>query len=324
MFWPWREQTDPSNSKSTSRSSAKATKPRVVHELYKFRDIEILLIRQPYRRRISMVHQLTGRVRLTCPKSLREAQLIEFLERHIDWMKSNLAQFDSIRSKHPPKQYQQNEQFMFMGRMLTLALLPGGRRGDAEIQGDRLIVYLPTIGRHATAPLRVLHDVSNALPDPVSKLRAAVVEKLVLAFYEKQGRKVLAERVRYFALKMGLHPSAVSFRSQKTRWGSCTAKGKISLNWRLIFAPPATLDYVVIHELSHLRHHNHSTAFWNLVGSQCADFAAHKRWLREHVYDADFLAKSSEIHPDSSSLDSADSALEKDSDSQSVLNAIQI
>ena len=313
MFWPWREQTDPSNSNSTSRLRAKATKPQLTRqltrELYKFRDIEILLIRQPYRRRISMVHQLTGQVKVTCPKSLRETQLIEFLERHVDWMKSNLAQFDTIRSKHPEKKYVQNEQFMFMGRALTLQLMPGGRRGDAEIQGDRLIVYLPTIGRNAAPILASLDGTFHALSDASSGHRAALVGKQVLAFYEKQGRKVLADRVRYFAQKMGLHPSAVSFRSQKTRWGSCTSKGKISLNWRLIFAPPETLDYVVIHELSHLRHHNHSAAFWNLVGSQCADYAAHKRWLRKYVYDADFLAKNSEIHPENSTLSQAASAL---------------
>ncbi len=254
-------------------------------ELYQFREFEILLIRQPYRRRISMVHQLTGRVKVTCPKGMREVQINEFLEKHVDWMKSNVAQFETIRVKHPEKKYVQDELFVFRGEDRRLLLMPGGSRGEAEILGDRLIVYVPTLRRPAV-------HLNSA-----SDIRGALVQKIVLAFYEKQGRKILAERARYFANKLRLHPTSLSFRSQKTRWGSCTTRGKISLNWRLIFAPPATLDYVVIHELCHLRHHNHSAAFWNLVQSECADYLAHKRWLKEHVYDADFLAKSSEIHP---------------------------
>jgi predicted metal-dependent hydrolase len=71
-------------------------------------------------------------------------------------------------------------------------------------------------------------------------------------------------------------------RAQRTRWGSCSRRGGLSFNWRLVQAPPEVLDYVVVHELAHIVHPNHSTAFWMLVHAHCPDYPAHKRWLRRH------------------------------------------
>ena len=71
----------------------------------------------------------------------------------------------------------------------------------------------------------------------------------------------------------------------------------MSLNWRLIAAPVECLDYVVIHELSHLKYQNHSKSFWSLVERYSPHWKSHKKWLRDHQYDFDFLAKKSELHP---------------------------
>lgn len=74
----------------------------------------------------------------------------------------------------------------------------------------------------------------------------------------------------------------ISVRNQKTRWGSCSQTGTLSFNYRLMMAPPAVIDYVIVHELCHLTYLNHSGAFWNKVADVMPDYAACRRWLREH------------------------------------------
>lgn len=110
-------------------------------------------------------------------------------------------------------------------------------------------------------------------------------------FAEAEARLHLAERVRHWSQVMGLHPSGISFRKQKTRWGSCSSDGHISLNWKLIFAPEAVIDYVVIHELAHLRHQNHSQQFWNLVLQFDPAAHSHRKWLRAHQHETKLFGK---------------------------------
>jgi predicted metal-dependent hydrolase len=79
---------------------------------------------------------------------------------------------------------------------------------------------------------------------------------------------------------MDLKPSGAVVKEQKLRWGSCTSMGIINLNWRLFLAPMRIIDYVIVHELAHLRYHNHSKDFWNLVRSIIPDYEERKEWLR--------------------------------------------
>ena len=89
-------------------------------------------------------------------------------------------------------------------------------------------------------------------------------------------------RLAELALVHGLDVQRVSVRSQHSRWGSCGRNGHISLNWRLVLMPDAVRDYVLIHELMHLRRLDHSPAFWRLVADACPEYATARRWLRQH------------------------------------------
>lgn len=97
-----------------------------------------------------------------------------------------------------------------------------------------------------------------------------------------RARAALEAAVARHAPRMGVRPAGMQVRAQRTRWGSCSRAGGLSFNWRLIQAPPEVLDYVVVHELAHRVHPNHSTAFWMLVHAHCPDYPAHRRWLRRH------------------------------------------
>lgn len=107
------------------------------------------------------------------------------------------------------------------------------------------------------------------------------VEALLEGWYRQQAREQLWSRLLVLAPALGVMPSALSIRAQRTRWGSCSSRGVINLNWRLLLLPTRLTDYVLVHELCHLRHMDHSPAFWALVATQMPDHDERRAELRE-------------------------------------------
>ena len=100
--------------------------------------------------------------------------------------------------------------------------------------------------------------------------------------YRKAAKDYIPKRVAYFAEKMQLTYGRVFIRSQKTQWGSCSSEKNLSFNWRLMLSPPRIIDYVIVHELSHLRHMDHSRAFWEEVERVLPDYKERDKWLKEN------------------------------------------
>ena len=116
---------------------------------------------------------------------------------------------------------------------------------------------------------------------PVSDL-SAVQRTALENRYKEAARSYIPKRVAYYHAMTGGDYRRIAIRDQKTRWGSCSSKGTLSFNWRLMLAPPAVLDYVVVHELCHLTHMDHSPAFWQAVEAVCPDYRNLRKWLKEH------------------------------------------
>jgi predicted metal-dependent hydrolase len=95
-------------------------------------------------------------------------------------------------------------------------------------------------------------------------------------------RELVAMLVEEEAPALGVVPARIQIRDQRSRWGSCSTRGTLSFNWRLVLAPFEVLDYVVVHELCHLREPNHSRRFWSLVEKRRPDWQAQRDWLHEH------------------------------------------
>jgi len=103
-------------------------------------------------------------------------------------------------------------------------------------------------------------------------------------WYKNKFREIALPRVAYFANKHNLMVNQVKIKSQKTMWGSCSSKNNINLNYLLLMAPMGVIDYVIVHELVHTIHRNHSTDFWDSVESIMPEFQEHKRWLQKNGY----------------------------------------
>ena len=101
-------------------------------------------------------------------------------------------------------------------------------------------------------------------------------------WYRRAARAEIEPRLDRACALAGTSYSRLTIRGQRTRWASCSQRGAMSFNWRLLLAPEAVLDYVIWHEVCHLEVIDHSPRFWALLGSRCADYRRHARWLRQH------------------------------------------
>jgi len=137
----------------------------------------------------------------------------------------------------------------------------GGSRRAAEAFAERHAEWI------AQQRARLRHD------SPSTEDRRAMRE---------QARRELPPRLLELAARNGLVVSRVSVRNQRFRWGSCGRDGHVCLNWRLVLMPAAVRDYILVHELMHLRRMDHSPAYWRLVAEACPDYRAAREWLRRH------------------------------------------
>lgn len=103
--------------------------------------------------------------------------------------------------------------------------------------------------------------------------------------YREEAHRKIEERVAFYHPLTGGRYTSVTIRDQKSRWGSCSSRGTLSFNYRLIFAPLPVLDYVVVHELCHLTHMNHSKEFWDKVASVMPEYNVHRQWLKDHGHE---------------------------------------
>ena len=106
--------------------------------------------------------------------------------------------------------------------------------------------------------------------------------KRAIEAIKKIAKQEISKRATRYAKHVGRHINRIGVRDTRSRWGSCSSAGNLSFSWRLVFAPTEVFDYVIAHEVAHLRHMNHSDRFWNLVSIICPDYEIAKEWLRRH------------------------------------------
>ena len=174
---------------------------------------------------------------------------------------------------------------------------PRARRYIIRVQDDgSLRVTVPRWGSRREATAFVEHERSwiEKQRERLARERLADRERVdsfpwadpeVARHARKRAAHELPSRLLVLARQHGLEVSKVSVRNQKRRWGSCSPNGHICLNWRLVLMPDAVRDYVLIHELMHLRRLDHSKAFWKLVAKACPDYQAHRAFLRSRCLD---------------------------------------
>jgi predicted metal-dependent hydrolase len=210
------------------------------------------------RRKTADIRVEDGAVSVIVPTDLPIERIDSLLKEKRKWIKEKIVLH---RQAQPvsEKQFVSGEAFSYLGRNYRLKVEKGAFQPVRLIAG-RLVVTVPE-GKDQP------HMIRNAL----------------VRWYKRQAEQKLVEKVERYAPVVGVDPTGVGIKSFKSRWGSCTAKGRLEFNWRVMMAPNSIVDYVVIHELCHLKQHDHSAEFWRLVARHQAGFASNKSWLKENV-----------------------------------------
>lgn len=201
----------------------------------------------------------TDGLEVVVPQGVGIARVEAVLREKESWIVRTLRRVAEETARTAPPPLTTGRTLSFAGREIRLAVALGAAEGRfrAALVGGVLTLTVATHEQEV--------------------IRAALV-----AWYRRQAKMIIAERLVHCNAAYGFAFGRVSIKEQKSRWGSCSRQGNLNFNWRLLLAPLPVLDYVVTHELAHLKEMNHSPRFWQLVGRGCPDYLAHRRWLRQH------------------------------------------
>jgi len=216
--------------------------------------VEVEVIRSKRRKTLSLGIR-NGEVKLRIPARLPLHQAERFVHEKSHWIQQKLL-------AHPPvkaKQFETGESLLYLGKTYSLVVEPAQARREIQLTDDAFIVM-------------------HRDPQPSQ----AAIKRQVEGWYKHQAKQLMTARCEKLAAQTGLVPASIEVKTYRARWGSCTASGKVQLNWKLIMAAPDIIDYVIIHELCHLRQHNHSPAFWQLVKQFDPAFTQHRAWLKSN------------------------------------------
>ena len=216
------------------------------------RRVRLCFVRNRQARRYILRLRPDGTARVTVPRGGVIAEAQRFAERNTAWLERQLLR-QALRPLRPVA-WLVGMEILFRGNRVRLEAGVNGESGVVRFGGQTL-----------------------AVADATGDLRPAVEQHL-----RQLAARELPPRVLELAALHNLPVRRVTVRNQRSRWGSCSRRGTISLNWRLVQAPDFVRDYLVLHELAHLKEMNHSRRFWNEVARLCPGFREAERWLKQH------------------------------------------
>ena len=208
--------------------------------------VDVILRRSSQARRISLrVSSIDGRVTLTCPPGVREAEALNFAKEKAIWLRGHLMQ----------------------------------RPEEVVIGPDTELPICGEMRRVVSGSGRAVRLIANEVHVPGNSLR---VSARLQGFLKELARAHLAKASDRYAAALDRSYTRLTMRDTRSRWGSCSSTGGLSYSWRLILAPDSVLEYVAAHEVAHLAEMNHSKRFWNIVTQLYGDHGPPRHWLKEH------------------------------------------
>jgi predicted metal-dependent hydrolase len=210
------------------------------------------------RRKTATVKVVEGKVSVVVPRSTSTDKVEALVSKKTRWIREKLL----LHREHQPakpKEYVSGECFSYLGRNYRLKVEAGPVQ-SVKLKNGRLVVQVP----------------------PSVQKRDQYVQSALTDWYRMHALERLQEKVSRYAKVVGGCPTSVGIKTFSGRWGSCSSKGDMLFNWKIVLAPNRIVDYVVVHELCHLHHHDHSPEFWRCVERLFPDYAECKEWLKVH------------------------------------------
>ena len=225
-------------------------------------DYEIVFSRKRKRAEIAVRPDL--KVIFRAPYGLSPETIKEMVRKKAGWICEKLESFEANRLPDQEKQYVEGETYLYLGREYPLKILfqDNIKNPFAALKDCELIVLVP----------------ENNSED----LSTLLVKKVIWNFYSERAEKEVGDLIRDYSRKLGISPPDFKVKYQKRRWGSCSAENVIRINFQLMMAPSEQLEYVVVHELCHIKEKNHSARFWKLVGKLMPGYEIHRKDLKKN------------------------------------------
>ncbi|MBN2797292.1 MAG: M48 family metallopeptidase [Clostridia bacterium] len=198
-------------------------------------------------------------VTVVAPEGIADDVLLKHVKLKAKWIVQKLYEIREIQTRHIDREYVNGESFLYLGRNYTLYIMDDDslRKPITKLFQGKFIIYTPT-------------------RDQI-KLKASMED-----WYRQKTLEKVLERVSYYQKYFEVKPSAIKVKEQKKRWASCTSKRELLFNWRCTMAPSWVLDYIVVHEMSHMLIMDHSKAFWSLVERIMPDYEKRREWLKNY------------------------------------------
>ena len=210
---------------------------------------------------ISLQVKKDGSIVIHAPYFTPRGEIDRFFKKKKNWLLRKIEERQISRNINTPKVFLSGEDFLFLGVSYPLKI-------EVGYNGDGPLTF--TAGQF----IMERESVSSG-------------RELFKAWYKTTAKGFIEERVCHYSKILNLYPTRLRISDAKFRWGSCSYDNRLSFSWRLIMAPGSVIDYVVIHELAHIREKNHSKAFWNFLAGIMPDYRAPRLWLKEngHLLD---------------------------------------
>ena len=227
-------------------------------EMQYYSNISYTLNRSRKRRKtISLQISDKSELVIAAPHFTPISEINRFVQEKQNWIHQAIQDHKEALIKNKAKEYILGERFYYLGESFPLETFFGQNEKEGLVFWDNRF-YL------------------NA-PDVEAKKREYFIK-----WYKRKAREYFAERVNFYSRELNLRAKSVRVTSAEKRWGSCSGKDNLSFSFRLIMAPPAVIDYVIVHELMHIIEKSHSAKFWQLVESAMPQYKLHKRWFKDN------------------------------------------
>lgn len=205
------------------------------------------------------------------PKNTAATKIEEVLKKKTTWILSKLKEMDKIKPAPKEKEFMTGEKLPYLGRRYRLEVNPAeNSKVEVKLYQGKFIINYPF-----------------ELEDQEQRRREEIKDALV-DWYREHAKEKINERVDKYKVKLDVEPNNVVVKKQKKRWGSCSSKNNLNFNWKIIMAPMSIVDYLIVHELTHLIHDNHSRDFWATVAAVIPDIKEKKEWLKVNGRRLDF------------------------------------
>ena len=222
------------------------------------RDIEYRLLPGADRQTTDIVIERDGQISVRPPRFMTPEQVDQTVLAKRLWIYRNLADWRDLNATRVLREWVNGESFLYLGSSYRLQLV--SEQDEAlKLKGGRFCLLRSVVERGG----------------PV------VAQAAFQSFYTEKGAPRLAERVAHYAARVGAAPGRLQIRELGYRWASCLKGSDLHFHWKCLMAPLKIVDYIVVHELCHLRHRDHTSAFWNEVDKVLPDYRERKEWLRQ-------------------------------------------